>query len=143
MREVVTARVAFADTDAMGVAWHGNYLVWFEMGRTELLRSTGLAYRELVDRNIHLPVIEAACRYHRPARYDDLLSVRCAAHPVRGVRLRIDYEIHSEGALLASGYTLHAFTDERGRVIRPSADILERLNSLAGEEGKEALPDAH
>jgi acyl-CoA thioester hydrolase len=131
VRETLQVRVAFADTDAMGVVWHGNYLVWFEMGRTELLRGTGFSYRELVDRGIHLPVIEALVRYHKPARYDDLLSVRCAAHEVRGVRLRMDYEIFAGEVLRVSGHTLHAFTDERGRVVRPPRDILEKLNALA------------
>ena len=74
--EVLRVRVAFADTDAMGVAWHGNYLRWFEMARTELMRPTELPYPALVGRGIHLPVIEALVRYRRPARYDDLLVVR-------------------------------------------------------------------
>ncbi len=130
MREALEVRVAFADTDGMGVAWHGNYLVWFEMGRTELLRTTGLAYRDLVERDIHLPVIEAVCRYHRPARYDDVLSVACRAHRVRGVRLRMDYEIRRDGTLLADGHTMHAFTNGRGKPVRPPGDILEKLALL-------------
>ena len=74
--EVLRVRVAFADTDAMGVVWHGNYLRWFEMARTELMRPTELPYPALVGRGIHLPVIEALVRYRKPARYDDLLIVR-------------------------------------------------------------------
>ena len=81
MLEVLRVRVAFADTDAMGVAWHGNYLRWFEMARTEMMRPTELPYPALVGRGIHLPVIEALVRYRQPARYDDLLIVH--AGPVR------------------------------------------------------------
>ena len=125
MREVLQVRVAFADTDAMGVVWHGNYLVWFEMARTELLRLAGLPYRELVERGIHLPVIEACCRYRRPARYDDLLGVRCAADPPEGIRLRLRYRIERDGELIAEGHTGHVFTDAAGKVIRPPAPVRE------------------
>jgi acyl-CoA thioester hydrolase len=95
--EVLRVRVAFADTDAMGVAWHGTYLRWFEMARTELLRPTGLPYSALVARGLHLPVIEALVHYLKPARYDDELIVRAVTSRVGGVRLRIDYRIENQG----------------------------------------------
>lgn len=132
MKECLQVRVAFADTDGMGVVWHGNYLVWFEMGRTELLRASGLTYRSLVDRNLHLPVIEAHVDYHRPALYDDLLSVACGMHPLKGVRLRLDYEIRRGAELLVGGHTLHAFTDGSGRPVRPPRDVVEALSALQG-----------
>ena len=125
-------RVAFADTDAMGVAWHGNYLRWFEMARTELMRPTELPYPALVGRGIHLPVIEALVRYRRPARYDDLLVVRTATSRTGGVRLRIDYRVECGGELIAEGYTEHAFTDAEGRVRRPPPDVREIFARLAG-----------
>jgi len=123
--EVLRVRVAFADTDAMGVVWHGNYLRWFEMARTELMRPTALPYPALVGRGIHLPVIEALVRYRKPARYDDLLIVRIVRIHARGVRLRIDYRIECDAAPIVDGHTEHAFTDSSGRVIRPPRDVQE------------------
>lgn len=133
--EVLRVRVAFADTDAMGVVWHGNYLRWFEMARTELMRPTELPYTALVGRGIHLPVIEALVRYRRPARYDDLLIVRVVRVHAGGVRLRVGYRIECAAALIVEGHTEHAFTDAAGRVIRPPRDVQEifaRLNAAHG-----------
>jgi acyl-CoA thioester hydrolase len=134
-REVLRVRVAFADTDAMGVAWHGSYLRWFEMARTELMRPTELPYAELVARGLHLPVIEALVRYLKPARYDDELVVRAATSRTGGVRLRIDYHIESGGVLIAEGHTEHAFTDAGGRVQRPPRDVQDVFTRLAAEHG--------
>jgi acyl-CoA thioester hydrolase len=127
--------VAFADTDAMGVAWHGGYLRWFEMARTELLRATELPYAALVARGLHLPLIEALVRYRKAVRYDDELIVRAITSAVRGVRLRVDYRIECEGALIAEGHTEHAFTDAAGRVQRPPRDVREAFTRLAAEHG--------
>jgi len=133
--EVLRVRVAFADTDAMGVAWHGNYLRWFEMARTELMRPTELPYSVLVGRGVHLPVIEAFVRYRKPARYDDLLVVRAGGMRSSGARLRIDYRIECDAALIATGHTEHAFTDATGRVIRPPADVQEIFARLSAAQG--------
>jgi len=134
-REALRVRVAFADTDAMGVAWHGTYLRWFEMARTELLRPTEIPYAALVARGLHLPVIEALVRYLKPARYDDELIVRAVTSRIRGVRLRIDYRIESAGELIAEGHTEHAFTDSAGRVQRPPRDVQGIFARLAAEHG--------
>jgi acyl-CoA thioester hydrolase len=133
MKEVLRVRVAFAHTDAMGVAWHGNYLLWFEQARTELMRDTPLPYREFVAAGFHLPVIEACVRYRRPARYDDLLVVRCRPGAPRGVRLRIDYRIECGGVLVAEGHTDHAFTNAAGKPVRPSREVLEVVARLAAD----------
>ena len=135
MPEVLRVRVAFADTDAMGVVWHGNYLRWFEMARTELMRPTDLPYPALVGRGIHLPVIEALVRYRRPARYDDLLIVRIGRIHADGVRLRIDYRIECDAALIVDGHTEHAFTDAAGRVIRPPRDAQDIFSRLSAAHG--------
>jgi acyl-CoA thioester hydrolase len=135
MPEVLRVRVAFADTDAMGVAWHGNYLRWFEMARTELMRPTELPYPVLVGRGIHLPLIEALVHYRNPARYDDLLIVRAGPVRARGVRLRIDYRIECDERLIVDGHTEHAFTDAAGRVIRPPRDVQEVFARLSGAHG--------
>jgi acyl-CoA thioester hydrolase len=134
-RAVLRVRVAFADTDAMGVAWHGAYLRWFEMARTELLRLTGLPYAALVARGLHLPVIEALVRYRKPARYDDELVVRALPSRVEGARLRVDYSVECAGETIAEGHTEHAFTDAAGRVRRPPHEVQELFARLAAEHG--------
>jgi acyl-CoA thioester hydrolase len=133
--EVLRVRVAFADTDAMGVAWHGVYLRWFEMARTEMLRDTALPYPALIARDLHLPLIEARVRYRKPARYDDELVVFAGAAPAAGVRLRVDYRIECRGELIAEGHTEHAFTDGAGRVRRPPPDVREVFARLAANQG--------
>jgi acyl-CoA thioester hydrolase len=133
--EVLRVRVAFADTDAMGVVWHGNYLRWFEMARTELMRPTELPYAALVARGIHLPLIETELRYRKPARYDDLLVVRVGRVHAAGVRLSIDYLIDCDGTLLVEGSTRHAFTDAAGRVTRPPRDVQEIFSRLTAAHG--------
>jgi acyl-CoA thioester hydrolase len=135
LHEALRVRVAFADTDAMGVAWHGNYLRWFEMARTELMRPTELPYPVLVGRGIHLPVIEALVRYRKPARYDDLLIVRIGPVRASGVRVRIDYRIDCDATLIVEGHTEHAFTDATGRVTRPARDVQEIFARLTAAYG--------
>jgi acyl-CoA thioester hydrolase len=133
--EVLRVRVAFADTDAMGVAWHGNYLRWFEMARTELMRPTPLPYPALVARGIHLPLIESLVRYRKPARYDDLLVICVGRVRATGARLRLDYRIECDAALIVEGHTEHAFTDAAGKVVRPPRDVQEVFAHFAAPEG--------
>ena len=138
MESVATARVLFADTDAMGIVYYANYLRWFEMGRVELLRRMGMVYRELTARGIHLPVTEAAIRYLSPARYDDLLEIRAEVRDLRRASVSFGYRILlAGGAVLAEGSTTHAFTDETGRVIRVPAKFRDRFlpRGKNGEEG--------
>ncbi len=121
-------RVRYAETDQMGVAYHGDYFAWFEVGRTDLLRQRGLTYRELEQQGIRLPVIEAQARFLRPALYDDVLEIRTRLQSVTGVRVEFRYEVHragTEGAL-ATGATSHAAVDFQGRP-RRLPDELKRL----------------
>jgi acyl-CoA thioester hydrolase len=115
-----SVRVRYAETDAMGVVYYANYLVWFEIGRTDWLRETGWTYREMEADGIQLPVIEAHCEYRRGARYDDDVEIHTKARKVSPVRLRFDYEAirRADGALLAIGHTVHASIDQRGRPMR-------------------------
>jgi acyl-CoA thioester hydrolase len=124
-----TLRVRYAETDQMGVAWHGQYFAWFEVGRTDLLRHLGCTYRELEEEGLRLPVIEASARYLLPARYDDLLEVRTRLATMGGARLVFDYEIRREGtdSPLATGSTAHAAVDRQGRPRRLPADLRKRL----------------
>lgn len=122
-------RVRYAETDGMGVAYYGNYLTWFEVGRTDMLRQLGESYREMEQRDrIHLPVVEAHCRYHRPARYDDVIEIRTRASLPSRARIRFDYQLARavDGVVLASGTTLHVATSHQGRPCR----LPKRLQDL-------------
>jgi acyl-CoA thioester hydrolase len=122
-------RVRYADTDQMGVVYYANYLVWFEIGRTEWLRDTGSNYREMEQAGISLPVIEAHCEYRQPARYDDEIEIRTTALAVTAVRLRFDYRaVRTTGDLLvAEGYTVHAAIGPSGRPCRLPLRVRELL----------------
>jgi acyl-CoA thioester hydrolase len=110
-------RVRYAETDKMGVVYYANYLVWFEVGRTDLLRESGWDYREMEKEGYALPVIEAHCTYREPARYDDVLDVRTTGTLLSPVRVQFTYEIvrASDAAMLATGTTIHATLDRAGR----------------------------
>ena len=109
----------FADTDAMGVAHHANYLAFFEMGRVEAMRQIGVEYASVVRRGLHLVVVDATVRYRQPAFFDDLLLVDTHATDVGGVRFTFVYEIRREkdGVIVASGQTVHACVD--AQTLRP------------------------
>ena len=119
MERVATARVIFGDTDAMGIAYYGNYLRWFEIGRVELLRRRGIVYRDLTRRGVHLPVTRAEVRYLASARYDDALVIRAGIRDLKRASVSFAYRIErDDGTPLAEGSTTHAFTDDRGRIVR-------------------------
>jgi acyl-CoA thioester hydrolase len=113
-------RVRYAETDKMGVVYYANYLVWFEVGRTDLLRESGWNYREMEKEGYALPVIEARCTYREPAKYDDELEVRTTGALLSPVRVQFTYEIvrAADAALLATGTTIHATIDRAGRPCR-------------------------
>jgi acyl-CoA thioester hydrolase len=110
-------RVRYAETDKMGVVYYANYLVWFEVGRTDLLRGSGWSYREMEVEGFSLPVIEAQCSYRQSARYDDDLDIRTTGTLLSRVRVRFNYEVvrAADDAVLAEGYTVHASLDQDGR----------------------------
>ena len=117
-----TVRVRYAETDAMGVAYHSNHIVWFEVGRVELFRSRGKSYREMESDGYHLTVGEVRCRYHSPARYDDLLTVRARVKSGNARLIKFEYEILGEdGARVATGETMHIVTGRDGKA-RPLAE---------------------
>jgi acyl-CoA thioester hydrolase len=113
-------RVRYAETDRMGVVYYANYLVWFEVARTEWLRQTGWSYREMEVEGTSLPVIEAHCDYRRPAHYADEHEIRTKATQLSPVRIRFDYDLRRrrDAEQLATGYTVHAALDGTGRPCR-------------------------
>lgn len=139
VRTVTTVRVRYPETDRMNVAYHGHYLAWFEMGRTELMREAGCAYKELEDREgLFFPVISLGSRYLRPARYDDVLEVHTRLAQAGGARVRFEYELHrqADGALLATGFTEHAAVGPDGKAVRLPRPLLARLQAHAGSDAK-------
>jgi acyl-CoA thioester hydrolase len=123
-------RVRYAETDRMGVVYYANYLVWFEVGRTEWLRETGWSYQEMESEGVALPVIEAHCEYRQPARYDEEIEVVTTARCLSPVRVRFDYEAirRLDGSRVASGYTVHAALDATGRPCR----LPDRVRAMLG-----------
>lgn len=126
---VSTIRVRYAETDQMGVAYHGEYLAWFEVGRTDLLRDGGTTYRDLEAEGLRLPVIEAHARFLRPALYDDVIEIHTRVSAVSGARVSFAYEVRREGTAgpLATGATVHAAVDRAGRPRRLPDALRKRL----------------
>lgn len=117
MSQRLTLRVRYAETDQMGFAHHANYLVWFEAARTEFLRTSEYSYADFERQGIALPVVEATCRHHKPAHYDELLEVECTLVELTPARLTLAYRVVREGTLLAEGRTVHAFLGPEGRPV--------------------------
>ena len=112
-------RVRYAETDQMGVVYHSNYFVWFEVGRVEFLRQLGLSYREMErEDGCFIAVVDARCRYKAPARYDDEILIRTRLRSVRESLVHFGYEAirESDGTLLAQGETTHIVTDAEMKI---------------------------
>ncbi|WP_422923543.1 acyl-CoA thioesterase [Singulisphaera sp. PoT] len=111
----ITVRVRYAETDRMGLLHHANYIVYFEMGRTEMLRQSGVSYREIEDSGHLLVIVEVGCKFKRPAYYDDLLTIRTTVARVTHVKIVHQYQVLREGTLLAEGHSTLACVDREGR----------------------------
>ena len=125
-------RVRYAETDQMGIVHNSNYLVWFEVGRSEFCRARGFSYKEMEEKDNALMVVaESYCRYKSPAHYEDLLTVRTRVEEIRSRSMRFIYEIYraSDNTLLAEGETLHLVTDENKKVRSLPASYKEKLTS--------------
>jgi len=112
-------RVRYAETDQMGVAYHSNHFIWFEVGRVELLRQMGFSYRDMESQdNRFIAVVEATCRYRAPVRYDEEVLVRTRLKSARDSMVHFGYELVrlSDGALLAEGETTHIVTDAQMKI---------------------------
>ena len=131
-------RVIYGDTDRMGVVYYANYLRYFEAGRNEFIRAKGLRYRDFEERfGLVLPVAEAGVKYLEAARYDDLVAVETTLDEVRRASARFTYRIVRDGALLASGFTVHACLDGEGRIRRLPAELRTALQAgEAAERGR-------
>ncbi len=118
-------RVIYADTDAMGIVYHANYIKWFEVGRNEFLRQNGYPYKKIEEENIRFPVISAHIDYKLPAKYDDVLLIKAWVKEIKAATITMGYEILKKdtGDLLVTGTTKHAVTNEK---LKPTA--MKKIN---------------
>lgn len=128
-----TYRVIYGDTDNMGVTYHANYLRWFEIGRTELLRSWGLSYKTIEEKGIMLPISEAQCKYVSPTRYDELVTIEARLDTGIKGGIKFTYRIlnEDETQVHAEGFTKHACLNGNGKVVRPPSFLVQRINEMA------------
>ena len=129
-------RVRYAETDQMGVVYHANHFIWFEIGRVELMRQLGFTYRNMErDHGCFIPVVDARCRYKAPARYDDEIIVRTRLKNVRESVIQFSYELvrAGDGELLAEGETMHMIMDTKMKVTPLPPDILKAFREAAGK----------
>ncbi|RFC48110.1 MAG: acyl-CoA thioester hydrolase [Verrucomicrobia bacterium] len=124
-RASVTVR--YAETDMMGIVYHANYLPWFEVARTQLLREQGFPYRQLEADGYRIPVLEVAAKFLRPAVYDDNLTIVVTMREKPLLRIRLEYEVFRGEELLATGHSAHAFCDLNGRPTRPPPAFVAKM----------------
>ena len=131
-RTPVKIRAIYADTDAMGIVYHTNYIRWFEVGRTELFRDMGIRYTEVEAAGFNLPLTQVYCHYLLPTHYDDLVFVDTEIAYLRRASMKFAYLIWDEKRekLLTEGYTVHACTDRTGKIIRIQAVISDKTRSF-------------
>jgi acyl-CoA thioester hydrolase len=122
-----TARVRYAETDAMGWVYYGRYFVYFEMGRTELMRDLGRPYSDIERNGVRLPVVLTGCRYYAGAHYDDLLRIVTRACVLTAYRLRFDYRIFVGETMLCEGFTEHCFIDQNGKLAKVPRELVEKI----------------
>ena len=124
----IELRVRYEETDQMGVVYYANYLVWYEIARTEFFRSRGFEYRKLEEEDrIFIPVVEAYCKYRAPLKYDDLITVTAELVDIGHTRLAFSYTVAIDGREVATGSTKHAFIDDSGFPIPVPEKIKEAL----------------
>ena len=135
LEHTATARVRYGETDQMGVVYHANYLSFFEIARTELIRLRGVAYSSLEEGGLRLVVTEAAMQYHSPGRYDDVLAITARLSESGPARVRFDYEVRRDGEdeMLVTGHTVLASIAEDGRPCRMPAELREIFDQDSGE----------
>lgn len=135
-------RTRYGETDQMGIIYHPNYYIYFEMGRTQFLReATGMSYKEMEELGVMLPLTETHCKYRIPARYDDELVVKTSIKEITVARIAFSYKLMRtmDEALLAEGETVHAFANKTGRPInikKHNSEIFGKLYELLEGKGE-------
>jgi len=124
-------RVNYSETDQMGLVYHGNYVIWLDMARTEHMRATGLTYKQLEEQGVYLAVTDLRVRYRQPARYDDLLRIRCWVRDLASRRVTFGYAVERAGTgeLLATAQTALIALDRRHSLTRIPEHVSDLLRS--------------
>lgn len=122
-------RIRYADTDQMGYVYYGNYAAFYEVARTEMLRQTGMSYKELEEMGVMMPVLEMSSKYLQPAKYDELITIKTTIREKPSIRITFEYEIFNEaGLLLNTGTTQLVFVDmKRNKPCRPPEVFTEKI----------------
>ena len=122
-------RVRYGETDAMGYVYYGNYATYYEVARTEMVRSLGLTYKSMEEMEFMLPVVSLECKFIKPARYDDLLTIKTTIKEMPTAKISFAYEVFNEaGEKINEGHTSLVFTSGKSR--RPTRPPVELLNAL-------------
>jgi acyl-CoA thioester hydrolase len=130
IQTTVQVTVRYAETDMMGIVYHANYLPWFEVARTQLLREQGFPYRQLEADGYRIPVLEVGAKFTRPALYDDTVTVIATIREKPLLRIRIEYEIFRGEERLATGFSAHAFCDTKGHPTRPPTAFVAKMREV-------------
>lgn len=133
---ITEIRVRYSETDQMGIAYHANYLVWFEVARASFCEALGISYREWEERGVLLPAVEARCRYKRPARYHDLITVECRLKDLSYHTVTFSYRVLLDGVLLAEGTTRHGICDRDGKLMGEGNPFYRWLKEVGNLEGQ-------
>ena len=120
-------RVRYSETDNMGVVYYANYFIWFEVARTEFLRKFGVAYSDLEKKGMYLMVASASCEYKSPARYDDMVRIETWIPRIKNSSLEFSYRLFIGGKLIATGESVHVFTNKSRRPVRIPEEIRNLL----------------
>ncbi|HSV87097.1 MAG TPA: thioesterase family protein [Bacteroidales bacterium] len=129
-------RVRYGETDQMGFVYYGNYALYFEVGRAEAMRKLGMSYRQMEEKGVYMPIAQLNVKYLKPARYDDLLTVRTIVREMPASRMTFDYEVYNtDKTLLCTGSTVLAFVKTQTNRPCPAPDwLIEKLNTLMNQK---------
>ena len=131
-------RVRYQETDNMGVVYYANYFVWFEVARTEYLRSLGVSYKQFEDNGMFLMVASASCEYKSPAKYDDVVKIRTWIPKIKNSSLQFEHKLFIGSRLVATGESVHVFTNRSGKPIRIPDEIRDLYNETNLKPGEPA-----
>lgn len=140
--KATTLRPRYAETDQMGVVYHGNYFTYFEVARSDYFRQVGFTYKALEDLGVIMPVLECGCKFMKPVLYDENIAIKTVCHWNGKIKVKFEYEIYNEasGQLLAKGFTLHTFVDKALRPLRPK-DLNTEFLRVLGEAAEVSTCD--
>lgn len=129
-KNLTKIRVIYADTDAMGIVYHTNYIKWFEIGRAELLRELGAPYAQIESSGYNLPLTEVSCHYLYPARYDQIVVIETEIVYLRRATVKFNYVIRDEKQerVLVEGESVHACVNMQGKIVRIPPDIIDKID---------------